>query len=328
MESWPSGSFGEEANSKSSSRSLAGAATQDTKGKGPSDNLSYKDVSSRTRRQRVNNIKGAYQHADAETQRQGARWYQGAHVQAAQLANEVPYHVDRPMDRATAAIARLSPSGGGMDWNKNVPAAHEALHMSEDDADKVTRGNRAPVRNKTLRHASNQDIGKAWGVLHGDIEPESALTTQKIGHFYSNIRHPSGDIPQATQERHPEFWGKVNPKGSTVDGRADSIIKGHHVPWGTSIGMGVPARYEHATGLYEQAGKEIGVPAHNVQATTWTVGAQLKQNRKPGQKLDYIDYDAKQPVQKQPGSFGQTRMRHGMVPRSIMHPEGGALGAS
>lgn len=323
MDAWPSGSYGEESNSGSPAIS-----SQQFKGKGPSDNLSYKDVPSRTRRERVNRIKGAYQHADAETQRQGARWYQGAHVQAAQLANDVPYHVDRPMDRATAAIARLSPSGGGMDWNKNVPAAHEALHLSEGDADKVAHGNRAPVRNKTLRHAANADIGKAWDVLHGHAEPEGSLSTQKIGHFYSNIRHPSGDVPQATQARHPEFWGKVNPKGSTIDGRADSIVKGHHVPWGTNIGMSSHARYEHATGLYEQAGKEIGVPAHAAQATTWTVGAQRKTRREPGEKLGYTGYNAKEPIQKQPASFGQARMRHGMVPRSIMHPEGGALGAS
>lgn len=334
-QAWPEDSNGAEANEKSA-RSVGGLRSQELRKQLPPDYAEYKDVPTRNRRQQVNRIKGAYQHATPDQQRVGTRWYQHAHVQAAELANNIPYHVDRPMDRATAAIARLSPSGGGMNWARNVPAAHEANALSDKQVGQVAKGNRSSLAGKNLKHAANADVATAHGVLHGSIDPEDALTTKKIGHFYMNIRHPQGGGPQgahgeAVRAAHPSFYKKVDDAGATVDGRADSILKGYHVPWGSDIGLtSSQGRYDYENSVYKQASKEIGVRAHAGQATVWTVGEEAGKGkkRKAHEKLDYTSLDNSKPVLHQPAQFGRARMAQGQVPRSVMHPGTGPLGAN
>jgi hypothetical protein len=221
-----------------------------------------------------------------------------------------------------------------MTWDKNVPATREALHLSDKHADQISHGNRSSIAGKNLSRASNADIGKARDVLHGHADPEDILTTQKIGHFYSNIRDPAGHGPQGEagrqiKERHPAFYEKVNAKGATVDGRADSILKGRHIPWGTNLGLSTQPRYDYESGIHETAAKELGVRANQVQATTWTVGeaAGKGKKRKPGDPLEYTNLDKSQPIQHQPAQFGKSRMAQGKVPRSIMNPGKGPLGA-
>ena len=199
--------------------------------KRPSDMLPYKNVPARTKRQQVNNVKGAIQHATPEEYLHGMSWYQTA---KSEIDRNVTSAVDaaqtRRGDRATAATARLSPSGGGMTWEKNIPAARAAAHLSESDVTKVEHGNRAPVRSSELNRASNADISKAYSTLHGG-EPEDALTTRKIGHFYTNLNYSSGKVPDEVKAANPKFYSKIDPRGATVDGRADSILKGRHVSW-------------------------------------------------------------------------------------------------
>lgn len=267
-----------------------------TGGKGTSDLLDYKNRTPEEHQQSVNNVKGVYQSAPPEMKQAGKEWYPRAKVQARGLANALPYSVGRHDERATAAIARLSPSGGGMDWDKNVPAAHQVNKMSAEQVDQAAGGNRSSLAGGPAKHASNYDIGKAHAVMHGQADPEEILTTQKIGHFYGNIRGSQAmKTAAANHPEHDKFYGKVDPNGSTVDGRADSIIKGRHVNWGTNIGLSTQGRYDNESGVYKDAGRQEGVSARTMQATTWTAGEMAGRKgggarKTHGAPLDYTSY--------------------------------------
>jgi hypothetical protein len=327
------------ADSMGAESDTAHKANKPVKTRHPSDNLPVKDVDPASRRQQVDNVKGAIQSLSPNQQREGTNWYRNAHVTAAHVANEMPYGTPNHTDRATAAIARLSPSGGGMDWAKNPQAAKDVIHLNDAQADMVASGNRSPVKNTNLKYASNYDIGKAHAVTHDtNTQPQDTLTTQKIGHFYSNIRHPEGEgsISAEHATRHGDFYNKVDPGGATVDGRADSILKGRHVAWGTPTGLGNQKRYDYESGVYKQAAAETGIKhAHAAQAMAWTAGEMAGRkggggHKEHGAPLDYTHLDSSKPVLHSDNatSFEKARSSRGMVPRTVMHPEESPLQTS
>ena len=130
--------------------------------------------------------------------------------------------------RAAGAIARLSPSGGGMHWESNPAAAYEAGRLPEADVQKLMRGGTKEQRQKTrqdvlgkgaLSRASSHDVIHAQRIMTGQVAPEEDIKTGehpervKIGSFYHNIAHPD-----------------TSPY-STIDARQHDTLTGVRRPW-------------------------------------------------------------------------------------------------
>jgi hypothetical protein len=222
--------------------------------------------------QHVQNVVGSVQSATPSERRGGTRWYAKAHRDARTLAaganprnpgrtrrdamksfSALPHEEQESRTRQQAgAIARLSPSGGGMNWERNVPAVHELNQMSNKQVDQVRAGNRSSLAGKNLRFASNRDIGSAHTLVTGENKPESVLPMElKTGHFYENI---------AT-------GGKSG--GSTVDARSHDIALGERHSWDTNRGLQTKGRYAYLDNVHAEAGKRLGMTPAATQATSW-----------------------------------------------------------
>jgi hypothetical protein len=258
---WGSGTYGAESNA---------APAKNAK---PFKKLDPKSVTPEQHAQHVANIEASVNSATPEERRGGKGWYKSAHRQAARVGagidpsasrNEQRKHWNEYYNstspgqrgenttRAAAAIARLSPSSGGMNWERNVPAAYEVSQMSDEDADKVRSGKRSPVAGKNLRFASSQDIVKAHQLAHGDKKPEEVLPMHlKTGSFFQNINKPMQSGPV------------------TVDARSHDITTGTRNKWGTDLGLGAKGRYDYFQGAHQEAARNLGMRPHQVQAISW-----------------------------------------------------------
>lgn len=231
-----------------------------------------KDVTPAEREQHVQNVVGSVQSATPSERRAGAQWYSRAHRTAATLAaganplapgrtrrqakqqfSQLPESEQRSRtEKSAGVLARLSPSGGGMSWEKSVPAAHELGKMTDKQIGQVNRGNRSSLSGKNLRFASNRDVVSAHAIHHGEAAPEDVLPMKlKTGHFYKNIAEP----------------GKQH--GATVDARSHDIALGERHSWDTNRGLRSAGRYKHFEDVHAEAGKRLGMQPEAVQATSW-----------------------------------------------------------
>jgi hypothetical protein len=248
--------------------------------------LDPKSVTPEEHQQHVQNVVNSYTSATPAEKRGGANWYKSAHRQAAHIGAGVdpgkprserrkefgqyltstgPAERAENTARAAATIARLSPSGGGMNWERNVPAAYEAGQMSHEDAAKVRSGDRSPLKGKNLRFASNQDVGKAHELAHGDKSPEEVLPMHlKTGSFFKNINKP------------------MSSQDVTVDARSHDIASGTRNKWGTNLGLGSTGRYNYFADVHKEAARQLGMRPHQVQATSWVADKRHAQEQGVG----------------------------------------------
>lgn len=265
---WASGTYGERAQTGAYEPAAKAAA----KAANTFKPIKPKDVTPAEREQHVQNVVRSVQAATPSERRGGAQWYQRAHRDAVTLAaganprtpgrsrrealksfRALPESEQKPrVEQAAGAVARLSPSGGGMNWERNVPAVHELGKMSGSQVDQVSRGNRSSLAGKNLRFASNRDIVSAHAVLHGDARPEDVLPMNlKTGHFYKNIAEP----------------GKGH--GATIDARSHDIALGQRQTWDTNRGLQSAGRYKHFEDVHSEAAKRLGMSPEGTQATSW-----------------------------------------------------------
>ena len=177
--------------------------------------LNIKTVTPDEREQHVQNVVGSVQKATASERRAGARFYPRAHRDAVRtgmgvhpgypqlggtgaerpgherLTSEQRHHLmEHPVEREGAArrgagmIAALSPSQpAGMSWERNVPAAYDAMHMTADQASGIHEANQA--------QAGYQKTG---GVLRSQAHIEGMKPTELDK---AVTRSPAGFRPEA-----------------------------------------------------------------------------------------------------------------------------------
>lgn len=230
-----------------------------------------KQVTPAEREQHVQNVVNSVQSATPSERRNGAQWYARAHRTAVTLAaganpaapgrtrrtamkdfaHKPPVEQHEAVNRAAGVMARLSPSGGGMTYERSIGAVHDLGKMTDRSIGQVNRGQRQSLTGSNLRFASNRDIVSAHAVLHGDAKPEDVLPMKlKTGHFYKNISEP----------------GK---HGATIDARSHDIALGERHGWHTNRGLQSAGRYKHFEDVHGEAANRLGMTPDAVQATSW-----------------------------------------------------------
>lgn len=300
-DSWGPGTNGEHAQT-GAYEPKARAAAKTAVGFKP---VNPKAVTPAQREQQVQNVVHSVQAAATPSERRGgAQWYQRAHREAATLAaganplapgrtrraakkafGQLPESEQRARTNQSAGVlARLSPSGGGMTWEKSVPAAHELGKMTDAQVDQVSRGNRSSLAGKNLRFASNRDIVSAHTIHTGENKPEDVLPMKlKTGHFYKNIAEP----------------GKGH--GATIDARSHDIALGERHTWDTNRGLQSAGRYKHFEDVHTEAAHRLGMSPEGTQATSWV--ADKRAALQSGQGVDTSKMSANQGV----GGLGARR---------------------
>jgi len=289
MSGWGEGTYGEEAQDVSLPRLSSRQFTPD---KSMGKSLSVEEHA-----RRVNRLVSTYMASSPEQRRQGNEWYNSAHRAAVTVAKgeepgvipegkletraikrgvyKPPSVSDEAVERASGAIARLSPSmPAGMSWRHNPQAAYEASKLSPEEVSKVTAGKRP--RTEGLKHAGAYAVEHASAILRGDVTPEEDLNQHigrtgkvldsrgKIGSFKRNITDPA------------------HSREVTVDARSAGIAAGKRVSFdevGKVLGVLHGQRYrdyeaahQEATDIVNQHLKAAGSPPimpHQLQATTW-----------------------------------------------------------
>lgn len=218
---------------------------------------------------RVNRIVSTYLAATPEEQKAGRTWYRHAHRAAVTVAKgeepgigsytkamkrgvyRPPGLTDEAVDRASGAIARLSPSmPAGMDWEHNAQAAHEVGKLTDEQADAIKRGEPgARYQGEGIKHAGSEAILHARSILKGEVSPERDLNQapgkkgmlaarEKIGSFYRNVRDP------------------LHSREVTVDARAVGVAAGKRVGFrdiGPQVGKMAGKRYLGYERAYQDA---------------------------------------------------------------------------
>lgn len=240
----------------------------------------------------VSNVMNSYLAATPDQRKTGHRWYETAHRAAVHVARGID--PDSPgakaqhrarytppadageVDRASAAIARLSPSSpAGMSWQDtqgrlmNARAAHEVSDMSGEEVAKFSASRERPEGTYAVHHAGGYAVEHAHALLRKETTPEADMLTRpgkkgpvdtrkKIGSFYQNITDP----------KHSE--------SVTVDGRSHDIAIGQRLPWTSDRGLDTKARYGYFEAVHQEATRRLqrltdnpGLRGHQVQATSW-----------------------------------------------------------
>ena len=231
--------------------------------------INHKALTSPEKERFAQNIAGSVAKATPAERRQGSHWYGRAHRDAVTLAAgadpRTPGRTRREalsqfrqapagerserVSRAAGTLAALSPSGGGMSWERNVPAAHELGKLSDSDVAKVSAGNREPLAGNNLRFASSSTVARAHEILTGK---KAVPHDVKTGNFYRNINNPR------------------DPDSVTIDGRSHDIAIGQRQSWRTTRGLGSKGRYDVLADAHQRARDITGMQqAHQVQAVSW-----------------------------------------------------------
>jgi hypothetical protein len=252
-----------------------------------------KNLSQQEHANRVNRIVSTYMSSTPEQQHAGNTWYRQAHRAAVTVAKgedpgigantkamkrgvyRPPGLTDDAVDRASGAIARLSPSlPAGMDWTHNAQAAHEVSKLSESQVSDINKDSskRYVPGTQSLKHAGGAAIVHAHAILTGKVTPEQDLNTkqgkpdrQKIGTFYHNIKSA----------------GRSNEV--TVDARSAGITVGKRIGFQDvqpQVGKLSGQRYRDFESAHQDAteiinqhlaqqGKTAKLTPPQVQATTW-----------------------------------------------------------
>jgi hypothetical protein len=243
------------------------------------------------------NIEETFNATSRHDKHEGAMFYPHAHNDARALAsggNPRPYgpaakapvytppvpgqkrlHEVTPEETRQAAgvIARLSPSSpSGMTWEHNVGAAHQIMHMSDDEVKNVVGMSTRSVKNQgSLAHAGTQAIVGANEIAKGRQTTDQNIQTGdkrvKIGSFANNIADPQGSTNVTVDARSHDIatgkrrgWEDVNPNtGAKVNSR----------------GLSSKKRYDLIEEAHNQAAVSINkregtsYSGKDVQAATW-----------------------------------------------------------
>lgn len=248
----------------------------------------------RVLRQHVRNISETYRDAPAETIRRGREWYPRAHDIAGQVGHgdvrrgagmmaalspgqdwdiniaQAHQMSSTPMrghqvallsqkaqvhQAANQAVAAAERAAGGGSQKKGAGKAPAHLYEQQE----MARRDHMAVRHELfggtpLNKQSTENILRAHGIQHGEVEPEKVLPMRiKTGNFFQNIYDPS------------------NPHPVTVDTHAHDIAVDRKLPWKQNRGLSAVGRYDHFADAYRQAAHRVGEEhGGNMQAITWT----------------------------------------------------------
>jgi len=206
--------------------------------------------------------------------------------------------------KAAAKIAILSPSGGGMTWERNAQAAYDIGGLSSEvvaglrEADAAQRmqqhsagllkslkgtdkrpggGSRAEIKAATtINNAHKADVTRLSAAARAPLAGQN-LSRQSIGTIvrahavHTGARTPEQALPMKLKTG--AFFETGNdPKGSlraVIDGRSHDINHGEHLLWDTKRGLTAVGRYQHHEGVVQQAASARGVSPSTLQAGSW-----------------------------------------------------------
>jgi hypothetical protein len=258
-----------------------------------------KDASARSRavNKMAANIVESHNAATPGEQREGRLFYPRAHndarilaaggnprpngpaakgpVYTPPVAGQKHLHEVSPEETRQAAgvIARLSPSSpSGMTWEHNVGAAHQVMHMSDEEVQQTVGMASRSVKNQgSLAHAGGPAVSSANEIAKGRQTTDENIATGskrvKIGSFANNIASPTTSDNVTVDARSHDIatgkrrgWEDVHPEtGDKSDTRRLSGKK----------------RYDMIEDAHQRATKTINdhlgssLQPHQVQATTW-----------------------------------------------------------
>ena len=186
--------------------------------------------------QPVRNILKVYRMATTEDIANGVEWYD----RAKRYAETISKWTNTNLNTVIGVMAALSPNNK---WERNVKDCERMVQAwkSGDDLDdfKVSCYN-------TMKQ-------KAWSILEDNLTSDDDILTrlngQKIRSFYSNIR----GLDEVTIDGHALNIALGKVQGLTTDK--------------TNMSKGV---YIEMQKHYVRAAKRVDIPAHVLQAITWT----------------------------------------------------------
>lgn len=189
----------------------------------------YADIS-----EMVTNILAIYEEATGAEINQGTTWYADAHTIAATLsAGTRPAKGGAPTLSTTQVIGILAALSPSTDWDRNVQLARDMIATGD------------------CSHAYGECIVKARRIRDGE-DPTTVLGGRKVRSFYAAILKPNGGHVVVDRHAHATALGVRAPLGD----------------WAAKA-LDAPGRYAIVSAAYRAAGRQLGIPPCEVQATTW-----------------------------------------------------------